>query len=342
MIADMKWFRFKLPLTAPIVVGADKIFNREGLIVRLETEEGDVGWGEAAPLNGFYGWLSIDDLIAAAAEIDAVQIPDYLDNVLSSMAAPSIDFALSSAMAWIDRCRQESSGLLAETIKTVRLIGLEDSLEEVTSTGSENDVVKVKVGQDGEKDARRINEVCSYLSDSVAIRMDANRRWAFDEAVQFVSKIDANRIQFFEEPIADASRFVEFAETTGLVVAADETLQEKQSVEEIERLSDSVGIFVIKPTMIGSLERCCALETMMQNKGKTVVYSSAYESGVGMLGILNLIGRQQNDLSPGIGTYSRIEDDVLTQRLPIEGPAIAPGINLSEINLDMELLDRVA
>ncbi len=52
-ISEGALYRYALPLTAPLKLGSEAVTRRRGVLVRLTTEEGCVGWGDAAPLPGF-------------------------------------------------------------------------------------------------------------------------------------------------------------------------------------------------------------------------------------------------------------------------------------------------
>jgi O-succinylbenzoate synthase len=52
-IAHLQVYRYRMPLTEPLTLGAATIEVREGLLIRLCTTDHKSAWGEATPLPGF-------------------------------------------------------------------------------------------------------------------------------------------------------------------------------------------------------------------------------------------------------------------------------------------------
>ena len=46
-------YRYTLPLKEPLTLRGETFAEREGLLLRVESDTGAHGWGEAAPLPGF-------------------------------------------------------------------------------------------------------------------------------------------------------------------------------------------------------------------------------------------------------------------------------------------------
>ena len=67
-IASVRWRPWRIPLREPLATGAGDLAEREGLIVRVETEDGVAGLGESAPLPGEGpGMAALSDRMAAVA-----------------------------------------------------------------------------------------------------------------------------------------------------------------------------------------------------------------------------------------------------------------------------------
>ena len=338
-ISEISWFRYSVPLAGSIRLAGAEFQVREGLIVKLVSTAGTVGWGEASPLFGFHGWKSIDELVDEASTVKIDRIEDWLGPELRSGQSPALAFALSSAMNWLELA-QAGETILANPIRTTLLITSMESLARIPDIGLFG-AVKLKVGGNVDHDASRFSHVCTQVPESVKVRIDANRSWSFDQAARFIRNIDVDRLDFFEEPIDEFDRVNEFRTSSGVRVAADETLQEARGEAELRELVELADVLVIKPTMTGSHARCRMIAEMMRSAGKESVYSSAYETGVGMLGVVSLIDGQGYPSVPGIGTYRKIDQDILATRLPIDGPQTGVGLQWSSVQIRMDKLVRV-
>ena len=64
-LAGLRLYRYRVPLSEPLLLKGTVLHHREGLLVRLTAEGGATGWGEAAPLPGF----SEESLERAASQL---------------------------------------------------------------------------------------------------------------------------------------------------------------------------------------------------------------------------------------------------------------------------------
>ena len=75
---------------------------------------------------------------------------------------------------------------------------------------------------------------------------------------------------------------------------------------------------MIKPSLVGGIGRTLQLATLARSVGARPVISSAYESGIGLRGLVALAAA--TDAEPaGLDTARIMQNDVLSERLPLEG-----------------------
>lgn len=322
IIQSVEWFTCTIPLKRAIELPGGRLEARNPLFVRITSRDGVEGWGEASPLPGFHGWMPQDKLLEQARRAGATVTGEVYDRGLVEPMAPSIAFAISSAVAWIERGasrdRQPSMLSLASLIRNARTETASRAKTEWPA------VVKLKVGGDVRLDVAGFNTILAESERSMKVRLDANRNWSYEEASEFVSQIDTSYVDYFEEPFSNWNRFPEFSELSRIDVAVDESLHEASSSDVADVLAKA-NVAVIKPTMMGSLERCSAVASMAIAEGCRVALSSAYETGIGMSGILDLAVRLGEDQEPaGLGTYGALANDVLSTRMDLTGASVDP------------------
>ncbi len=122
------------------------------------------------------------------------------------------------------------------------------------------------------------------------LRIDCNRKWTLDEAIDFTTHFKLTDFAYMEEPTED---LVEFSKRTGFPIAVDESIGKDWSK------IPTLRAVVIKPTIVGRIPYI--------PKYLDLVLSSSYESGLGLLHIANLA---QKDLPVGLDTV--FENDLLT------------------------------
>ncbi|GAM77805.1 O-succinylbenzoate synthase [Vibrio ishigakensis] len=111
------------------------------------------------------------------------------------------------------------------------------------------------------------------------LRLDANRSWSLEKANQFAKYVkpdNRSRIRFLEEPCLKPSDSITFAIESGMAIAWDETLQNavKNPDFSFGQLTGAKAI-VIKPSLVGNIDRCIHLIEEAQSLGLTAVVSSS-------------------------------------------------------------------
>jgi O-succinylbenzoate synthase len=173
--------------------------------------------------------------------------------------------------------------------------------------------VKLKVGgRPVEDDVELVHAVNEELRDDVALRLDANRAWSFEEASIFARGTANLRFEYVEEPLADPSGLSSLARDYGVPVALDESLAGMPPLA----LQDHgyARAVVLKPTLLGGISPTLRLANRAKELGITPVISSAYETGVGTLALIALAAGV-GEAPAGLDTYRRLAQDILVPRL---------------------------
>ena len=327
---------------------------REGLLLELTDETGVSGWGEISPLPGF-SRESLEEAGRQLRELASSSVGTTLpgdwslsDGALSRgldehELAPSARFGFELAVWNLYASSQDKTlpEVLSEKPGTsILLNGLltgseERVLEEarrMLDAGYE--AVKLKVGSRGvREDAEFVAEVADVLGSAVALRLDANRAWSFEDAVKFFHATASLGYEYVEEPLAEPSGLSRLADEYGAPVALDESLVGM----EVEGLGEHryARAVVLKPTLLGGVSRTMRLAREAVRLGIVPVVSSAYETGVGTAALISLAASiGGGNIPAGLDTYRRLETDVLEPALDLS----APRIGVREI-FDHRILD---
>jgi O-succinylbenzoate synthase len=337
-IAGFDLYRYDLALSEPVKLKAATLHRREGALIRLTADDGSAGWGEAAPLPGFSPESlegTIEQLRAAAPELVGREMPPNLSVTDSSPLldqvhlTPSARFGLEVAI--LNLCATSRRKTLPDLLagcpaKTVYTNGLlSGSTEKVLTEASLMEetgyrAVKLKVGRRKvHEDTELVRRVREILGGDVSLRLDANRAWGFDEALEFARGISGVRVEYVEEPLAAPGRLAELAREWGLPVALDETLVGMKP-EELGRHAYARAA-VLKPTLLGGVSRALDLAERAAGLGMAAVLSSSYESGVG-IGALVGLAAAVGEVPVGLDTYRALAGDVINPPLPLPAPAV--------------------
>ncbi|MCL9776126.1 o-succinylbenzoate synthase [Vibrio methylphosphonaticus] len=295
-----KLYRYTLPMDSGVILRDTKLTAREGWVVEL-IENGKHALGEIAPLPGF----SQESLQEAGNQaqhyleswVKKGQLGSDLDEY-----CPSVAFGLSCAVMELASRLPNRGNYQAAPLCS----GDPDDLLPILNTMSGRKVAKIKVGM---YEAIRDGMIVSLFLESIpdlTLRLDANRSWSLEKANKFASYIAPSlreRIAFIEEPCKTSRDSLSFAGDTGIAIAWDETLQE--AVRASDFAFDSltgVKTLIIKPTLVGSLEKCITLIEAAHQQGIQVVISSSLESSIGLNHLARFSQWQVPNVTPGLDT----------------------------------------
>ena len=331
-ILDAALYQYTLPLAWPLPLKKTRLEHRQGLIValKLQTRKKE-GWvyGEAAPLPDF----SRETLDQAQQQLvqqltgwqTSGKLPDSINK--QDDIHPSVAFALESLL-WQGQQFYQGAVLNADdiTLPVVPLLSgsTESMLDRLSHwRGHRPAEFKLKVARTGvEDDVYRIRQLLAILPETVRLRLDANRRWTLTEACDFAARIPQHRVTYIEEPVSPWDDCAAFYQLTGVPFAWDETLQNPDFQFHNEA---GLGALVIKPTLVGGLQRCKYFITHAHEHGIRVVISSSFESVLGV----NLLKLLSHYWAPGeaagLDTLSAFKQPLYTHAVPV-GMALPDGV----------------
>ncbi|RQW64247.1 o-succinylbenzoate synthase [Vibrio viridaestus] len=306
-----KLYRYRLPMDSGVILREEKLFEREGFIIEIR-EGGSVGHGEVAPLPGF-NLESVQDAGVQIQEQLALWIRG--EEIDYNALHPSVAFGISAAEYELKGLIPQEGSYFAAPLCS----GDPDSLVEKLQLLPGKKVAKIKVGlYEVVRDGLMVSFFLETIPD-LSLRLDANRAWNLEKAKKFASKISPSlrqRIAYIEEPCKSPSDSITFAIDTGIAVGWDETLQ--QSLRDPDfKLEELTGVkaIIIKPTVIGSIQRCEYLIEKAKKLGIQPVISSALESSFGLCQLARLSKWLLPDEVPGLDTIN-----LFKQQLEVSWP----------------------
>ena len=251
-IVDINIKKYELPLTKPLVIKNHTINARSGIIVTLTDDQGNKGYGEAAPLPNLHR-ETLEDVINQLRNFK----PQDISPLFMELLYPSVKTALEMAMFDLHWQSQNTFDKLQDLRLPVNgLVMAQDAdlFDAVDALIAEGYIsIKIKVGrQTLAKDIETIQRLTELIDNRATIRLDANRLWTLDQAIEFCKQVAPNQIDYIEEPLADISEYPKFFDSTDMPVAYDETLVELDDVDELDHL-DKIKAFILKPSLLGGL-----------------------------------------------------------------------------------------
>ena len=343
-LTDVELYRYRIPLTHPLQLGDETIHHRRGVLMVLADDEGHTGWGEAAPLPAFSS-ETLRDVERQAPVLRSSLLRHRLADegfslrgptlpLLNRLALPAaLRFGVEEALCHLQAQRHSIPLPRLFTEKPHETVYLNDlvmgPLEEAEQQTRQAAragyrAVKLKVGRRPlDQEIELVRRLRHVLPSSATLRLDANRAWTLAEARAFDRGIEGCSVEYLEEPLADPSLLPAFAAEAAVPIALDESALDV-APGDISRHGYAAAI-VLKPTLLGGLQRSLRFIEEAAAVGVDPVISAAYESGVGLTGLVALAACLPSPTPVGLTTYRRLQADLLTPRLPLDGPCVDVG-----------------
>jgi o-succinylbenzoate synthase len=263
----------------PLKTGHGVWTEREGVILRLETEGGAIGFGEVAPLPWF-GTESFDDALAICRTFSAQLNDRQIDAVPARFGC--VRFALHSARAALLPLKQDGARLPVAALLPAGRAAL-DVLPDRLAAGFLACKWKVGVGRP-EEELGIFDDLLANLPNYVRLRLDANGAWDRRQAERWLERCVDRPVEFVEQPLPpdDDDGLLGLAHDYPVTLALDESVSHLQSARSWRGRGWN-GVFVLKPSLTGPLE-----ETLVwiREAKADIVISSAMETAVGRMAIL--------------------------------------------------------
>jgi L-alanine-DL-glutamate epimerase-like enolase superfamily enzyme len=337
---------------------------QENVLVRVFTEDGTVGFGEAPHMVGHSqagetpGTVRVvlrDKLVPAALGLNAFD-HEALSAALDRAVPGNLRAKGALAMAAYDlagkllgapvhdllggRCR--ASIPLSWSLPIVALEDVVREAEVMVERGWR--ILKIKAGRpDPMDDVRVVAAVRAAVGDGIRLRADANQAYSVKDARRVIAGMAEHGLEFMEQPTAthDLAGLAEVARSAPVPVMADETADTPEAVAAIgaARAADSVSIYVIGP---GSLGRSKKMADIAGAFGMRGYIGGALESIIGASAGLHVAAASPAvDLGCEMTGQYLLEQDIGTERLEMrDGDLVVPTGPGLGVELDEEVIER--
>jgi L-Ala-D/L-Glu epimerase len=296
--------RLSIPFREPFVTSAGVVAARELLLLRLEDEDGAVGYGEAAPFEPY----------------DGVSLEAVADSLVHARNGSPPQARAAEEMARLDlEARREGRSVGepgAEAIAVNRTLA-GGPPEEVARRAAEGvrdgfACFKVKVGLPD--DADRVAAVREAIGPWPALRVDANGAWSVDEAIAAIERLRRHDLELIEQPCRTLEELAQVRRSVDLPVGADEPVATAEDVRAAAALG-ACDVVNVKLAPSGGFEAARATVAAARENGLEPYLSSTLDGPWGIAAALQLAASERLSLACGLATLE-LFDAALARVLP--------------------------
>ncbi|MBC7939186.1 MAG: mandelate racemase/muconate lactonizing enzyme family protein [Chitinophagaceae bacterium] len=229
-IADIRAvpISFPVPPNQSVRLGIGRSVKRDAVLVRVETDQGHVGWGEAhhgrcpgaiarlidTTLRELVLGMDAHDVNGVWARVYKMQLASHGMGAAAALALSGLDIAL-----WDLRC--QATGwplvrLLGGSAKPIKAyaggiaLGWQDPallVEEAKGhIQSGYRALKLRVGDTAAKDIARVRAVRAAVGDAIELMVDANTGYTLDDVRRVMPAFEECNVGWLEEPFPPQDR----------------------------------------------------------------------------------------------------------------------------------------
>jgi L-alanine-DL-glutamate epimerase-like enolase superfamily enzyme len=245
-----------LPMRKPVIMAGEEIHRADNVLVRIDTDNGLIGWGEAAAAPVMTG-ETLESIVTAVHHLAPVLRGRAAADVTGALTAmdgrmygnqgakAAIEIALYDLAA--KAAGKPVHALLGEKKRSrLPLLGVvaggdvDGDLRDAEMKKADGvTAYKIKVGIDTpENDAARTRAICKTLGSGLLISADANQGYSTADAIKYMRAVEGCGLDFFEQPVEahDLAGMSAVAAATKISIGADEGIH---SLADIQRHHDA-------------------------------------------------------------------------------------------------------
>jgi muconate cycloisomerase len=241
----------RLPMIKPVIMAGEEVRQADNVLVRIETDTGLVGWGEAASAPTMTG-ETIESMVAAIRHMTSSLIDREVADIGGALATmdgrmygnhgakAAIEIALHDLVG--KATGQPVHVLLGSKQRSrIAIMGVigggdyDGDLKDAAKKKADGfTTFKIKVGIDTpDKDAARTRDICRILGADALISADANQGFSTEEGVAFMRAVAGSGLDFFEQPVSsdDLAGMAKVAAAGDIAIGADEGIHSLHDIQ---------------------------------------------------------------------------------------------------------------
>ena len=332
------------------------------VLVRVRTDEGLIGYGEATPLpdwGGDFGRRSGETLATVISLVNEILGPALIgadptqvtsarrkmDRLVvgNSYAKCAVDIALHDL--WGKSVGQPIyrllGGAVRDSVPVAHMIGLMTELdaakEGVAAVADGVRSLQIKGGVDPERDIRLVSTLRRELGSGVTLRLDANQGYGHaKQAGQVVARLADAGVDLVEQPAVGLAFLAEVTAGATVPIIADESCWDVADALEVvrHRAADCLSIYLAKA---GGFVGARAVAAVAESQCMACDINGSIESAIGnaanthfalahpavsLASVIPISAPAGTHPCAVAGRY--YEDDVLSEAFAVQDGAILP------------------
>lgn len=335
-IVDIKIGYISVPLKTPFKTALRTVTAVNDVIVKIITDTGNIGYGEAPPTGVITGDTTgaivgaIEDHIKKSiigmdiADLEGIMQKIDKSIVRNNSAKAAVDIAVYDLFGQLHNAPiyKLLGGSKTEIITDITISVNEPeqmAKDSVKAVKLGYKTLKIKVGKDAEMDIKRMQAIRDAIGFDIALRIDANQGWKPKEAVRVLNRMadEGLNIEFVEQPVLahDLEGMKYVTDNVSIPVLADESVSSPMDALKVIQMG-AADLINIKLMKSGGLHNALKIATIAEVYGVECMIGCMLEAKVSVTAAVHLAA------SRDIITKIDLDGPVLCSEDPVDGGAI--------------------
>ncbi len=349
--------RLSLALTKPFITALRRVDSVTDVIIKVHTDIGLVGYGEACAVRAITGVTDedvINDLEQTIfpsllhEEIDPETIFKKLYAMnISSEAKACVDIALYDLLA--KQSRQSLHHYLGSSrsrLQTDLTISVDEpaAMYEETRKALKKGftILKIKLDHDVDKNIKRLEMINQALTSSHRLRLDPNQSLSLEGCMQMLSLIKTDNIECIEQPFGsdDIRSMKTLRDKEILPILADESVFNTKDAKKLLE-TKSADMLNIKLMKCGGIHEAIAIADLAREYDKECMIGSMLEGPISLLSAVHFGLSQENITMADLDSPLYLEEHPLLEPFHLKQDQInvgdKMGLGIDEIMNELDL-----
>lgn len=364
MYKSIETLLVEIPTIRPHKMAVATMQTQTLMLIKITTEDGFVGWGEATTIGGLgYGEESPESvqtnidtyfapLLKTLSGLNIAQTMQVIQRNINGNRFAKC--AIQTALLDIQSQRlgipvsELLGGRLRDTISVLWVLASGDTEKDIAEakkmiTAKRHNIFKLKIGSRPlEQDIEHVLAIKQALGSEISIRVDVNRAWSELTAIKGIKMLQDGGVDLIEQPCAiqNIDAMQRLTRKFDIAIMADESLMGPQSSYELAKCN-AASVFAVKVAQSGGLIEACEVGKLANLAGIDLYGGTMLEGPVGTIASAHVFSTFSN-LAYGTELFGPLllTEQILKKPLQYENfelkipTASGLGIELDEDKID--------
>ncbi|WP_248906472.1 mandelate racemase/muconate lactonizing enzyme family protein [Halocatena marina] len=347
---------------APYVSNHASVESITRMLIRVETDEKQVGWGEmlVAMKSAAVTRAVIEDVIAPkliGRELDSIRgfIEEfYFPYVKVRPFLGAVETALWDALGnnLGVPVHQLLGGAVRERVPVAFCLGIlpvEEAREHARrAMGSGFSTLKTKAGPDWRADTERLRAMHDAVNGEMEFRLDPNQGWTAEDTVRAAAQLEDKGVllQYLEQPVRiDAyGTYAKLRERLRTPIAVNEDTYFPRNLRYLLQ-ADAIDVAVVDLVPAGGIIAVQEQAALAAKAGVSVSHHCGFDLGIKTAAMLHVVGSTPGINLPPDSVYYAWADHIIKEPFEIDdgsypvpdGPGL--GITVDETKVEQYRID---